>query len=175
VIPLVHFKMKMRVLAEKSLPKLKELSEFVDEIANVRHDPRQPWVGQTAFAHKGGMHVHAIGRAARSYEHIDPEAVGNFRRVLISDMSGRTNILMKGAELGFKLAPESPATRAITSRVKELESLGYESKPLRRPSRCSSAACWIITRNCSLPWIAITSRCAAIRRNPFAKPPCASA
>ncbi len=126
VIPLVHFKMKRSALPAKSLPKLKELSEFVDEIANVRHDPRQPWVGQTAFAHKGGMHVHAIGRAARSYEHIDPEAVGNFRRVLISDMSGRTNILMKAAELGFKLAPDSPATRAITSRVKELESQGYE-------------------------------------------------
>ena len=93
-----------------SLPKLKELSEFVDEIANVRHDPRQPWVGQTAFAHKGGMHVHAIDRVARSYEHINPEAVGNFRRVLVSDMSGRTNILMKAQELGFKLEPDAPDT-----------------------------------------------------------------
>jgi 2-isopropylmalate synthase len=126
VIPLVHFKLKKTGVPATSLPKLKELSEFVDEIANFRHDPRQPWVGQTAFAHKGGMHVHAIGRVARSYEHIDPEAVGNFRRVLISDMSGRTNILMKAAELGFKLTPDSPATRAITARVKELESQGYE-------------------------------------------------
>jgi len=126
VIPLVHFKMKKLGVPAKSLPKLKELSEFVDEIANVRHDPRQPWVGQTAFAHKGGMHVHAIGRAARSYEHINPEAVGNFRRVLISDMSGRTNILMKAKELGFKLAPESPETRQITARVKVMESQGYE-------------------------------------------------
>src|SRR5439155_4875071 len=83
VIPLVHFKMKKVGVPAKSLPKLKELSEFVDEIANVRHDPRRPWVGQTAFAHKGGMHVHAIDRVARSYEHIVPEAVGNFRRVLI--------------------------------------------------------------------------------------------
>ena len=56
------------------------------------HDARQPWVGATAFAHKGGMHVHAVERVARSYEHIDPEAVGNERRVLVSDMSGRTNI-----------------------------------------------------------------------------------
>ncbi len=76
-----------------------ELSEFVDEIANVRHDTRQPWVGQTAFAHKGGIHVHAIERVARSYEHIQPESVGNHRRVLVSDMSGRTNILLKAAEL----------------------------------------------------------------------------
>jgi 2-isopropylmalate synthase len=126
VIPTLHLKMGLRGVPEKSLSKLKELSEFVDEIANVRHDPRQPWVGQTAFAHKGGMHVHAIDRVARSYEHINPEAVGNFRRVLVSDMSGRTNILMKAAELGFKLAPDAPETRAITAKVKELEGQGYE-------------------------------------------------
>jgi 2-isopropylmalate synthase len=126
VIPLVHFKMKKLGVPAKSLAKLKELSEFVDEIANMRHNPRQPWVGQTAFAHKGGMHVHAIDRVARSYEHIQPEAVGNSRRVLISDMSGRTNILMKAAELGFKLKPEMPEVKAITARVKELEGQGYE-------------------------------------------------
>jgi 2-isopropylmalate synthase len=126
VIPLVHFKLKKSGVPAKSLPKLKELSEFVDEIANVRHDPRRPWVGQTAFAHKGGMHVHAIGRAARSYEHIDPASVGNFRRVLISDMSGRTNILMKASELGFKLTLDTPELKTITTRIKELESEGYE-------------------------------------------------
>lgn len=126
VIPLLQFKMKLASVPASSLPKLKELSQFVDEIANVRHDPRQPWVGQTAFAHKGGMHVHAIERVARSYEHINPEAIGNTRRVLVSDMSGRTNILMKAAELGFSLSPEAPETRKITSEVKRLEGLGYE-------------------------------------------------
>jgi 2-isopropylmalate synthase len=126
VIPLLHFKLGRACVPPTSLPKLKELSEFVDEIANVRHDPRQPWVGQTAFAHKGGMHVHAIDRVARSYEHIDPAAVGNTRRVLVSDMAGRTNILLKAAELGFRLDPDAPETRAITARVKELENQGYE-------------------------------------------------
>jgi 2-isopropylmalate synthase len=126
VIPLVHFKMKKLGVPAKSLSKLKELSEFVDEIANMRHNPRQPWVGATAFAHKGGMHVHAIDRVARSYEHIPPESVGNSRRVLISDMSGRTNILMKAAELGFKLKPDMPEVKAITARIKELEGQGYE-------------------------------------------------
>ncbi|MGA3163810.1 MAG: citramalate synthase [Verrucomicrobiota bacterium] len=126
VIPLVHFKLKKLGVPAKSLPKLKELSEFVDEIANMRHNPRQPWVGQTAFAHKGGMHAHAIDRVARSYEHINPEAVGNSRRVLVSDMSGRTNILMKAAELGFKLKPDMPEVKTITARVKELENQGYE-------------------------------------------------
>jgi 2-isopropylmalate synthase len=126
VIPLLQLKLGQRVLPEKSLTKLKELSEFVDEIANVRHDPRQPWVGQTAFAHKGGMHVHAIDRVARSYEHINPEVVGNQRRVLVSDMSGRTNILMKANELGFDLEPDAAETRAITTEVKRLENEGYE-------------------------------------------------
>jgi 2-isopropylmalate synthase len=126
VIPLLQLKLKHKVLPETAMPQLKELSDFVDEIANVRHDPRQPWVGQTAFAHKGGMHVHAIDRVARSYEHVNPEAVGNQRRVLVSDMSGRTNILMKAAELGFKLEPDAPETRAITAEVKRLEGEGYE-------------------------------------------------
>ena len=126
VIPLVQFKLGWRGVPEESLPKLKELSEFVDEIANVRHDPRQPWVGQTAFAHKGGIHVHAIERVARSYEHIQPEAVGNHRRVLVSDMSGRTNILVKAKELGFDLNPDQPEARQITTRIKEQENKGYE-------------------------------------------------
>ncbi len=126
IIPILHFKMGRTCVPAKSLPKLKDLSEFVDEMANLRHDPRQPWVGQSAFAHKGGMHVHAVDRVARSYEHIEPEAVGNHRRVLVSDMAGRTNILMKAEELGFTLAPDAPETRAITAEVKRKESLGYE-------------------------------------------------
>lgn len=126
VIATVALKMNRVGVPEKSLPKLKELSEFVDEVANVRHDTRQPWVGQTAFAHKGGIHVHAIERVARSYEHIKPELVGNHRRVLVSDMSGRTNILLKAAELGFKLTPDAPEARTITTKVKEMESSGYE-------------------------------------------------
>lgn len=126
MVPTLHFKMGRTCVPTRSLPKLKELSEFVDEIANVRHDPRQPWVGETAFAHKGGIHVHAIEKVARSYEHIPPESVGNRRRVLVSDMSGRTNILVKAGELGFRLAPDAPETRAITARVKELESHGFE-------------------------------------------------
>ncbi len=126
VIALVQFKLTTLGVPPSSLPKLKELSQFVDEIANLRHDPRQPWVGQTAFAHKGGMHVHAIARVARSYEHIPPEAVGNARRVLVSDMSGRTNIVLKAKELGFDLRPETPELRTITAKVKELEGQGFE-------------------------------------------------
>jgi 2-isopropylmalate synthase len=126
IIPTLQLKMGLTVTPKASLPKLKELSEFVNEVANVRHDVRAPWVGQTAFAHKGGMHVHAIERVARSYEHVDPASVGNFRRVLVSDMSGRTNILLKARELGYQLESDAPEARAITAKVKELEARGYE-------------------------------------------------
>ena len=126
IIPTVSLKLGYRGVPAKSLPKLKELSEFVDEVANLRHDVRRPWVGQTAFAHKGGIHVHAIERVARSYEHIDPAAVGNHRRVLVSDMSGRTNILVKAKELGFDLKADQPEVRTITAKIKERENAGYE-------------------------------------------------
>ena len=80
------------VLAPASIEHLTELSRFVYETANLRTPSNQPFVGQSAFAHKGGMHVHAIARATASYEHIDPQRVGNERRVLVSELSGRSNI-----------------------------------------------------------------------------------
>ena len=126
VIPLVHFKMKKSCIPAKSLAKLKELSMFVDEVANIRHNPRLPWVGSAAFAHKGGTHVNAVQKLASSYEHINPELVGNQRNILISDLAGRSNIVMKANELGFKLTNDTPELKPILNRVKELENKGYE-------------------------------------------------
>ena len=126
VIPALALKMGKACVPAKSLPKLRELSYFVDEIANFKPDPRQPWVGATAFAHKGGMHAHAVGRVADSYEHISPEAIGNSRRVLVSDMAGRSNIVVKARELGFQIDAETPALKQILGRIKELESEGFE-------------------------------------------------
>jgi 2-isopropylmalate synthase len=126
VIPTLAFKMGVNCVPAKSLPKLRELAHFVDEVANFKPDPRQPWVGATAFAHKGGMHAHAVERLARSYEHINPEAIGNTRRVLVSDMAGRSNILAKARELGIKLDPDAPESKAILARIKELENEGLE-------------------------------------------------
>jgi 2-isopropylmalate synthase len=126
VIPCVAIKMKRSCLPQASLRRLKEMSQFVDEIANLRHNPRQPWVGATAFAHKGGMHVNAVQKIAHSFEHIDPAVVGNTRRVLVSDLAGRSNILMKAQELGFKLDGETPELKGILARIKELEHEGYE-------------------------------------------------
>jgi 2-isopropylmalate synthase len=125
-IPNIAYKMKKRCLPESSLRKLKELSQFVDEIANIRHSPRQPWVGSAAFSHKGGTHVNAVQKLVSSYEHIDPQLVGNTRRILVSDLSGRSNIVMKAQELGFKLANDTPELKSILARIKELEHAGYE-------------------------------------------------
>ncbi len=126
VIPNLAFKMRKRCVPEASLAKLKDLSQFVDEIANLRHDPHQPWVGATAFAHKGGMHVNAVQKLASTFEHIDPTLVGNSRRVLVSDLAGRSNIVMKAQELGFAVANDTPELKAILNRVKELEHQGCE-------------------------------------------------
>ena len=126
VIPNLALKLKKNCVATASLRKLKELSQFVDEIANVRHNPRLPWVGSSAFSHKGGQHVNAVQKLARSYEHVDPASVGNARRVLISDLAGRSNIVMKAHELGFKLDNDTPELKDILNRIKKLEHEGYE-------------------------------------------------
>jgi 2-isopropylmalate synthase len=126
VIPCVALKLKKTCVSAQSLAELKELSMFVDEVANMPHNPRQPWVGSAAFAHKGGMHVNAVQKLASSYEHIHPGLVGNVRNVLISDLAGRSNILMKAQELGFKFASDGPQLKVILNKIKELEHLGYE-------------------------------------------------
>ena len=126
VVPNLVLKLKKTCLPVTSLRKLKELSQFVDEIANVRHNPRLPWVGSAAFSHKGGQHVNAVQKLARSYEHVDPASVGNARRVLISDLAGRSNIVMKAHELGFKLDNETPELKEILNRIKKLEHEGFE-------------------------------------------------
>jgi 2-isopropylmalate synthase len=126
VIPNLALKLGKKCVSSTSLAKLKDLSQFVDEIANIRHSPRQPWVGSGAFSHKGGTHVNAVQKIARSYEHIDPTLVGNERTVLVSDLSGRSNIVMKAQELGFKITNDTPELKSILSRIKELEHAGYE-------------------------------------------------
>jgi len=126
VIPCVALKLKQTCVPAKSLAKLKELSAFVDEVANLRHNPRLPWVGSSAFAHKGGAHVNAVQKLASSYEHVDPSLVGNERNILISDLAGRSNIVIKAQELGFKLTNDTPELKPILNRVKELENKGYE-------------------------------------------------
>ncbi len=112
------------VLGESAIEHLTELSRFVYETANLRQRSSQPFVGQSAFAHKGGMHVSAVARAASSYEHIAPQSVGNERRVLISELSGRSNI--KAVVGGSRLGDDPKLMDAILARVVELENQGYQ-------------------------------------------------
>jgi 2-isopropylmalate synthase len=113
-----------QVLGGRGLDHLTELSRFVYETANVHLRINQPFVGQSAFAHKGGMHVHAVARATRSYEHIDPELVGNERRVLVSELSGRSNVIALTTK--HNIGQDRELMDTILRRVVELESQGYQ-------------------------------------------------
>ena len=97
----------------------------MDDVSNNPHHARAPFVGRTAFAHKGGMHVNAVRKLARSYEHIEPASVGNEQNILVSELSGQANILSKAEELGLPLATGSPQAAAVLKRVKQLERDGY--------------------------------------------------
>ncbi|MEM6911436.1 MAG: citramalate synthase [Verrucomicrobiota bacterium] len=123
VIPALQLKMNHPVVPD--LSKLRELSFFVDDTGNMPHDASAPFVGKNCFTHKGGMHVNAVQKIRRSYEHIAPEAVGNETHILVSDLAGQSNILMKSRELGLPLEKGSPEAKAVLKKVKERENEGY--------------------------------------------------
>ena len=127
LIPLVaslRLKLGYECLFSDSLEHLTGLSQYVDEIANLTPDTRRPYVGKSAFAHKGGVHADAVLKGA-SYEHIDPESVGNSRRLLVSELAGGSSIAGKAAEYGFDLNRKSPQTKALLKAVAEHEHEGY--------------------------------------------------
>jgi 2-isopropylmalate synthase len=126
IIPSLVLKMGHPCLSPEQLRNLRQLSSFVYELANLTPNKHQPFVGTAAFAHKGGVHVSAIQRHAETYEHIRPEQVGNVTRVLVSDLSGRSNIMAKAAEFNLKLDSKDPLTVEILGRLKELENQGYQ-------------------------------------------------
>ncbi|MEO1527022.1 MAG: citramalate synthase [Planctomycetota bacterium] len=112
------------VLGGSGLQHLTELSRFVYETANLQWRGGQPFVGQSAFAHKGGMHVHAINKAASTYEHIDPESVGNERRILVSELSGRSNIVAVSTK--HKITDDRETQNKVLAEVVRLENQGYQ-------------------------------------------------
>ncbi len=112
------------VLIEDGIPRLTELSRYVYEIANMNFRNGQPFVGSSAFAHKGGMHVHAVNKIAHSYEHIPPTSVGNVRRVLVSELSGRSNIMAKTTK--FRMQEDKDLQAKILTAVQDLENDGYQ-------------------------------------------------
>jgi 2-isopropylmalate synthase len=126
IIPALKLKMGIDCISDANLSKLREVSRYVDELANLPHRKRQPYIGDSAFAHKAGVHVDAVTKNPLTYEHIIPELVGNKRRILVSDLAGKSNILQKAAELNIPLSKNSPELITILKKVKQLENEGYE-------------------------------------------------
>jgi len=126
IIPALQAKMGKTCVTDEALGRLYELSHYVAEIVNMPPLERQPYVGRSAFAHKGGLHVDAVMKRPETYEHVNPERVGNQRRLLVSDQSGGSAILERAGRLEIELAKDSPETRAIIARVKEMEHEGYQ-------------------------------------------------
>jgi 2-isopropylmalate synthase len=110
----------------KRIDQLYTTSRLVNELANLPHNRYQPYVGDSAFAHKGGVHVSAVQRNPMTYEHLAPEKVGNARRVLISDQSGKANILLKARKYGLSIDQDDPLMTSIIAELKELENQGYQ-------------------------------------------------
>lgn len=126
IIPNLKLKMGFNCITDEQLKKMTEVSRFVSELANLPHPKSLPYVGESAFAHKGGVHVSAIRKTPLTYEHIRPELVGNRQRVLISDLSGESNILYKATEFGIDLESKDPVVRKILEQLKQLENEGFQ-------------------------------------------------
>jgi 2-isopropylmalate synthase len=125
VVGVLQLKLGYGCVRPTQLRRLAGLSRFVDELANLEPDKRQPFVGQSAFAHKGGLHVAAVKKNRETYEHIDPAVVGNVQRVLVSDLSGRSNLLSKAEQFGLDLGGRPEAVQELLARRKDLEARGY--------------------------------------------------
>jgi len=123
IVPALQLKMGHRCVPDERLARLTELSRTVSEIANIRPRAHAPYVGSSAFAHKGGAHVAAIEKITSSYEHIAPERVGNHRRIVVSELSGRGTVRMRAGELGIDAVGSE---RAVVARIKDLENAGYQ-------------------------------------------------
>jgi 2-isopropylmalate synthase len=126
IIPNLEIKMGHSVIGPERLALLAGTSRFISQIANLQHRKDLPFVGESAFAHKGGIHVSAVLRDAATYEHIDPERVGNARRVLVSELSGKSNLLYKAHEMNLDISEQEEKLRPALNRIKKLENQGYE-------------------------------------------------
>lgn len=126
IIPAISIKMGLQCHASGHLSSLTNISRYVSEIANLPHNKYQPYVGRSAFAHKGGVHVSAVSRNASTYEHMAPELVGNHRRILVSDLSGKSNVLAKARQFGLDIESHDPVVMDIVARLKELEAQGFQ-------------------------------------------------
>ena len=125
IIPSLVLKLGIDSIKESKLKELTEISRYIAEVCNIKHQDNQPFVGQSAFAHKGGVHVNAVLKNPITYEHIEPHLVGNKRRVLISELSGKSSLIIKAKELEMDLEKESPASRKVLKLLQDMEYQGY--------------------------------------------------
>jgi len=126
IIPNLCLKMNFECIPLENLKKLRHVSRYILELANLPSNKHQPFVGRSAFAHKGGVHISAVERNPRTYEHIEPELVGNRRRILVSDASGRATIKWKADEFGIKISRDDPVAMEVLETIKQLEMEGYQ-------------------------------------------------
>jgi 2-isopropylmalate synthase len=126
IIPAIELKMNQHCNAGSNISKMYELSHFTDSLLNIRPNKKMPYVGDSAFAHKAGMHVNAVQKKPESFEHIVPDTVGNRRRILVSELSGSSNVLFKAVEFGFNIDKSSPEVKEILGELERLENEGYE-------------------------------------------------
>ncbi len=126
IIPNLQIKLGLSCLTDEQIKKLRDVSRYINEIANLRHFKRQPYVGDSAFAHKGGIHVSAVRKNPETYEHIKPELVGNSHRVLVSDLAGKGNVMRKAEEFNISLKSDSPEVQNILDQLKKLEHQGFQ-------------------------------------------------
>jgi 2-isopropylmalate synthase len=126
IIPNLKLKMKINCISNEQLARLAEVSHFVSEAANLPPDMSLPFVGASAFAHKAGYHVSGISKWKDAYQHIDPAKVGNKTRAVVSDLSGKSNIIYKAKERGLKIPARGQEARKLVSQIKHLESLGFQ-------------------------------------------------
>ena len=125
IIPNLTLKLGYETIPRENLKKLKEISNFVADIVNLPVPKNMPYVGDSAFAHKGGVHASAVLKNPKLYEHINPEEVGNRRKILVSDLAGKSNIIYKAKELGIELDEKDPRITELVQEIKRLESIGY--------------------------------------------------
>jgi 2-isopropylmalate synthase len=126
IIPDLQFKMRFPCFSPKKLKELTALSHFVAEVCNMPLVNNQPFTGRSAFAHKAGIHINAMVKSAKTYEHLNPKSVGNYRRYLISELGGKTNIMIKARELELHFQKDSPETKKILTEIQRLEHEGYQ-------------------------------------------------
>ena len=125
IIPGLALKLGCALTCGPRLDQLRRVSTLLDEIADQRPLKSRPYVGESAFAHKAGMHVDAVGKVSKSFEHIDPEAVGNERRILMSELSGASNVRLKTGEMGLVFQKDSPEVKDVLRKLEHLEKNGY--------------------------------------------------